>query len=147
MKLPPPTYARRGGEIIQAQLAAVGIEAEIIPMEWAQWLEQVFTNKDYDLTIVSHTEPMDIDIYARDDYYFDYDNPAFDALIETLAGTDDPGERAALYAEAQEMLAEDSVNVFLFQLAKHGVWKAGVEGLWHNSPIPANDLTAVHWAE
>jgi len=147
LKLPPPTYARRGGEIIQAQLAAVGIEAEIIPMEWAQWLEQVFTNKDYDLTIVSHTEPMDIDIYARDDYYFGYDNPAFDALIETLAATDDPAERAALFAQAQEILAEDSVNVFLFQLAKHGVWKAGVEGLWHNSPIPANDLTAVHWAQ
>ncbi len=147
LKLPPPTYARRGGEIIQAQLAVVGIEAEIIPMEWAQWLEQVFTNKDYDLTIVSHTEPMDIDIYARDDYYFGYDNPAFDALIETLAATDDPDERASLYAQAQEMLAEDSVNVFLFQLAKHGVWKAGVDGLWHNSPIPANDLTAVHWVE
>lgn len=146
LKLPPPTYARRGGEIIQAQLAVVGIEAEIIPMEWAQWLEQVFTNKDYDLTIVSHTEPMDIDIYARDDYYFGYDNPEFDALIDTLAATDDPDERASLYAQAQEMLAEDSVNVFLFQLAKHGVWKAGVEGLWHNSPIPANDLTAVHWA-
>jgi peptide/nickel transport system substrate-binding protein len=145
LKLPPPSYARRGGEIIQAQLAAVGIEAAIIPMEWAQWLEQVFRGKDFDLTIVSHTEPMDIDIYARDDYYFGYDNPAFDAVIAALAATDDPAERTALFGEAQTILAEDSVNVFLFQLAKHGVWKAGVEGLWHNSPIPANDLTAVHW--
>jgi peptide/nickel transport system substrate-binding protein len=145
LKLPPPSYARRGGEIIQAQLAAVGIEAAIIPMEWAQWLEQVFRGKDFDLTIVSHTEPMDIDIYARDDYYFGYDNPAFDAVIAALAATDDPAERTALFGEAQTILAEDSVNVFLFQLAKHGVWKAGVAGLWHNSPIPANDLTAVHW--
>jgi peptide/nickel transport system substrate-binding protein len=147
LKLPPPTYARRGGEIIQAQLAAVGIEVSIIPMEWAQWLEQVFTGKDYDLSIVSHTEPMDIGIYARDNYYFQYDNPAFDSVIEALAATDDAAERTALYGEAQEMLAEDSVNVFLFQLAKHGVWKAGIEGLWHNSPIPANDLTAVRWTE
>jgi peptide/nickel transport system substrate-binding protein len=147
LKLPPPSYARRGGEIIQAQLAAVGIEASIIPMEWAQWLEQVFTGKDYDLTIVSHTEPMDIDIYARDDYYFQYDNPAFDAIIDALAATDNAAERDVLYGEAQELLAEDSVNVFLFQLAKHGVWKAGIEGLWHNSPIPANDLTAVRWTE
>jgi peptide/nickel transport system substrate-binding protein len=145
LKLPPPSYARRGGEIIQAQLAAVGIEAAIIPMEWAEWLEQVFRGKDFDLTIVSHTEPMDIDIYARDDYYFGYDNPAFDAVIAALAATDDPAERTALFGEAQTILAEDSVNVFLFQLAKHGVWKAGVAGLWHNSPIPANDLTAVHW--
>jgi peptide/nickel transport system substrate-binding protein len=146
LKLPPPSYARRGGEIIQAQLAVVGIEASIIPMEWAQWLEQVFQGKDFDLTIVSHTEPVDIDIYARDDYYFGYDNPDFDAVIEALGTTDDPDARTALFGEAQAILAEDSVNVFLFQLAKHGVWKAGLEGLWHNSPIPANDLTAVRWA-
>ncbi len=147
LKLPPPSYARRGGEIVQAQLAAVGVEVEIIPMEWAQWLEQVFQGKDYDLTIVSHTEPMDIDIYARDDYYFQYAEPAFDAVIETLAATEDPAARAALFGEAQAVLAEDSVNVFLFQLAKPGVWKAGIEGLWENSPIPANDLTNVRWVD
>jgi len=62
----------------------VGIETEIQNVEWAQWLEQVFKNKDYDLTIVSHTEPMDIGIYARDDYYFGYARPEFVALMERL---------------------------------------------------------------
>src|SRR5690606_32307252 len=66
IKLPPPPYARTGGEIIASQLREVGINLEIIPMEWAQWLEQVFTNKDFDLTIISHTEPNDIEIYGRD---------------------------------------------------------------------------------
>ncbi|HID68010.1 MAG TPA: ABC transporter substrate-binding protein, partial [Roseibacterium sp.] len=42
LHLPPPSYARRGGEIIAAQLAEVGIKAEIINVEWAQWLETVF---------------------------------------------------------------------------------------------------------
>ena len=65
--LPPPSYARRGGEIVASQLRAVGIEPEIVNVEWAQWLEQVFKNHDFDLTIVSHTEPMDIGIYARAD--------------------------------------------------------------------------------
>ncbi len=147
LKLPPPSYARRGGEIVQAQLQAVGIDARIIPMEWAQWLEQVFTGKDFDLTIVSHTEPMDIGIYARPDYYFQYRSEAFNAVMTKLAGESNAAERKALLGEAQEILTLDSVNVFLFQLAKHGVWKAGIEGLWHNSPIPANDLTEVHWVE
>ena len=70
LKLPPPSYARRGGEIIAAQLREVGIETEIANLEWAQWLEQVFRGKDFDLTIVSHTEPMDIGIYTNPDYYF-----------------------------------------------------------------------------
>ena len=147
LKLPPPSYARRGGEIIAAQLAEIGITAEIIPVEWAQWLEQVFKGKDYDLTIVSHTEPMDIEIYSRGDYYFDYRNPEFKALIDELAETADEGGRNKLLANAQTMLAEDSVNAFLFQLAKHGVWDAKLTGLWENSPVQANDLTGVTWTE
>ncbi len=148
LKLPPPSYARRGGEIIAAQLAEVGINAEIIPVEWAQWLEQVFKGKDYDLTIVSHTEPMDIEIYSRGaNYYFDYQNAGFKALIDQLTETADEAGRYKLLADAQAMLAEDSVNAFLFQLAKHGVWDAGLTGLWENSPVQANDLTDVSWTE
>ena len=147
LKLPPPSYARRGGEIIAAQLAEVGIEAELIPVEWAQWLEQVFKGRDYDLTIVSHTEPMDIGIYARDDYYFDYKSADFAAIMAKLDGAADPDLRNSLLGEAQTRLAEDSVNGFLFQLAKHGVWSAKLDGLWENSPVQANDLTEVRWAE
>lgn len=147
LKLPPPAYARQGGEIIAAQLRQIGINLEIIPVEWAQWLEQVYTNKDYDLTIVSHTEPNDIDIYARDDYYFQYDNPDFDAVIEELVVTNEPEKRKELYGKAQRIIAEDAVNGFLFQLPKIGVWDAKIEGLWHNSPVQANDMTAVRWTE
>ena len=147
IKLPPPTYARRGGEIVAAQLAEVGIELEIVPMEWAQWLSEVFKNTGYDLTIVSHTEPLDIGIYARDNYYFNYDNSSFDQLMDRITRTTDTEKRYELYAEAQRMLAEDAVNGFLFQLPKLGVWKAGVEGLWHDSPVQANDLTDVRWSQ
>ncbi|MCB9945036.1 MAG: ABC transporter substrate-binding protein [Geminicoccaceae bacterium] len=145
IKLPPPPYARRGGEIIQAQFAQVGISAELIPMEWAQWLEQVYGGKDYDLTIVSHTEPMDIGNYARDDYYWGYRNPDFNKLMDELAATTSPAGQNRILGDAQRMLAEDCVNVFLFELAKRGVWDARLEGLWANSPIQANDLTKVHW--
>ena len=145
LKLPPPSYARRGGEIVAAQLATIGVKTEIAQVEWAQWLEQVFKAKDYDLTIVSHTEPMDIGIYARDEYYFNYDSPAFKALMTKLDATVAEQDRYALLAEAQQMLAEDAVNAFLFQLAKHGVWNKDVVGLWENSPVQANDLTEVYW--
>lgn len=145
LKLPPPSYARRGGEIVAAQLAAVGIKVAIEPMEWAQWLEQVFRGHDFDLTIVSHTEPLDIDIYARDDYYFGYRNPEFQVLVQNLNATVDPDKRNALFRQAQRIIAEDAVNGFLFQLAKHGVWRADLVGLWENSPVQANDVTGVHW--
>ncbi|MDS1135486.1 ABC transporter substrate-binding protein [Nitratireductor indicus] len=147
LKLPPPPYARQGGEVVASQLRQIGIDLQIIPVEWAQWLEQVFKNKDYDLSIVSHTEPNDINIYARDDYYFNYSNPAFKEVINTLDVTSDPARRADLYKTAQKIIAEDAVNGFLFQLPKIGVWDAKLQGLWENSPIQANDLTEVKWTD
>jgi peptide/nickel transport system substrate-binding protein len=147
LALPPPSYARRGGEIIAAQLREVGITTEISNVEWAQWIEQVFTGKDFDLTIVSHTEPADIGIYARPDYYFQYDNPAFQELNSTLEVTSDPAMRSDLMGKMQTMISEDYVNGYLFQLAKTGVANANIEGLWENSPTQANDLTAVRWTQ
>lgn len=146
MHLPPPTYARRGGEIIAAQLRGVGIDVEITNVEWAQWLEQVFRGKDFDLTIVSHVEPADIGIYARPDYYFQYGKPEFVAIMDELAVTVDPAKRSELNKAAQTMIAEDYVNGYLFQLARAGVAKAGVRGLWENSPAPVYDLGAISWA-
>jgi peptide/nickel transport system substrate-binding protein len=147
LKLPPPDYARLGGEIVASELREVGIDLEIIPVEWAQWLDQVFTKKDYDLTIVSHTEPNDIDIYSRKDYYFNYDNPAFDKVIAELNLTSDEAKRDELLKQAQKILADDAVAGFLFELPKVGVWDAKLQGLWENAPIQANDLTKVKWTD
>lgn len=147
LALPPPAYARRGGEIIAAELRAVGIQTRITNMEWAQWLEQVFKNADYDLTVISHVEPMDIGIYARKPYYFNYDNPDFDAIMARLDAATDPAERSALLKQAQQILARDHANAFLFQLPKTGVAKAQIEGLWENAPMPANILSDLHWRD
>ena len=146
LKLPPPSYARRGGEIIASQLRKVGIEAEISNLEWSQWLEEVFKAKDFGLSIVSHTEPMDIGIYANPEYYFQYDNANFQDLIVELNATADPAGRSALLAKAQTIISEDYVNGFLFELAVATVAKSGVKGLWVNQPTAAVDLTVVSWA-
>jgi peptide/nickel transport system substrate-binding protein len=145
MTLPPPSYARRGGEIIAAQLREVGINAEIQNQEWAQWLEVTFGGHDYGLTIVSHTEPMDIGIYANPGYYFQYDNPEFQQLMATLNQTTEPAARSDLLKQAQTIIAEDYVNGYLFELAIPTIARAGIEGLWLNQPTAAIDMTAVSW--
>ncbi|MCI5097028.1 MAG: ABC transporter substrate-binding protein [Rhodobacteraceae bacterium] len=147
LHLPPPSYARRGGEIIAAQLAQVGIKAEITNVEWAQWLETVFRGKNFGLTIVSHTEPMDIGIYARPEYYFQYDNKAFQDLMTELNSTTDPAKRTEMLQTAQRIIADDHVNGYLFQLAALSVAKADLQGLWANAPTQATDLTAVSWSK
>ena len=147
LKLPPPSYARRGGEIIAAQLREVGIETEISNLEWAQWLEQVFRGKDFGLSIVSHTEPMDIGIYANPEYYFQYDNPDFQKLMDDLNVTTGGASRAELLKKAQEIISQDYVNGYLFQLAALGVVNAKIVGMWKDAPTQATDLTAVYWQD
>jgi peptide/nickel transport system substrate-binding protein len=147
LKLPPVAYARTSGQIIASQFAEVGIKLELINVEWAQWLEDVYTNKDFDLTIVSHVEPFDIGNYANPDYYFGYDNPEFQALIEKLDGTTDEAARKELAIEAQTILAKDAVNGYLFELAQTGVWNAKLEGMWQNSPIEGLVLRDIRWVE
>ncbi len=143
LKLPPPSYARRSGELVASQLAAAGIQASIENLEWAQWLDQVFNNRNYALTIVAHTEPLDLDIYARDGYYFQYESEEYNRIAGLLARSSDSQERQVLYQQAQQKLSDDAVNVFLFQLPKAGVWAKGISGAWENAPLQANDFTAV----
>ena len=147
IKLPPPGYARRGGEVIAAMLEQVGLKAKLVPVEWAQWLDQVFKQSDFSATIISHVEPRDLDIYARDKYYFNYHNAEYNALYKKYTETTDPQARLDLVGQLQRKLSADEPNIFLFALAKVGVWNAKIKGLWVNNPIFANDLTAVYWAE
>ena len=145
LKLPPPAYARKGGEIIAAQLREVGIKTQITNLEWSQWLKEVFKAKDYGLTIVSHTEPFDIGIYSRPDYYFQYDSKDFQDIMTALNKETNPSTRTDLLHKAQTMISDDYVNGYLFQRANLTVAKADVEGVWENAPTQAMDLTSVHW--
>jgi peptide/nickel transport system substrate-binding protein len=148
IKTPQMAYAPRSAEVMQALLAEIGVTMTIEPTEFpAKWVQDVFKNGDYDMTIVAHAEPMDIDIYARDPYYFHYRNEAFNAILDKVEQTAVPEEQAALYGEAQKILADDVPALFLFVMPKLGVWNAKVKGLWENEPIPSNVLTDVYWEE
>jgi peptide/nickel transport system substrate-binding protein len=141
--LPPPGYARQGGQIIAAELGDVGINAKIQEVEWAQWLSGVYQDKNYDLTIISHVEPLDIGIYANPTYYYQYDSPAFRDLYAKVTTASDMASYKAALTDAGKKLAEDSVNAFLFQLPNVTVASANVQGLWKNAPIFVNDLSAM----
>jgi peptide/nickel transport system substrate-binding protein len=145
LKLPPPSYARRGGEIVAAQLAQIGIRVRIENLEWAQWLEQVFTRHDFDMSIVGHAEPMDYDIYARDDYYFGYSNPEFKSLIAALDDTLDAVRRRELLQQIQRKLADDAVNGFLFQYPRLDVWNVRLQGLGFDNVLGVIDLSRAHY--
>ncbi|HPM69110.1 MAG TPA: ABC transporter substrate-binding protein [Piscinibacter sp.] len=144
LTLPPPQYARKGGEIVAAQLAKVGIVAKIENVEWAQWLSGAFKG-NYDLTIISHVEPLDFDRYADPAYYWGYESKAYKELLAKYNTSTDAKTRLKLIGDIQKLLATDAVNAYLFQLPQFAVARKPLKGLWSSSPIFANDLAALSW--
>ncbi|MEH2547685.1 peptide/nickel transport system substrate-binding protein [Bradyrhizobium sp. AZCC 2262] len=148
LKLPPPPYARQGGEILAAQLAKVGIIAKIENVEWAQWLSQVFAGNgphNFDLTIVSHVEPFDLVKITESDYYLGYNNEAFNALYQQIRATPGEAERAKLLGDAQRMLATDAVAGFLFQPQWITIASKKLKGVWKEVPQFENDFSTWSW--
>ena len=146
LKLPPPPYARQGGEVIAAQLAKIGIIAKIENVEWAQWLSGTYTNKNYDLTIVSHVEPFDLGNYAKQGYYWGYESPEFNALFQKIQNAPRAADRAKLLGDAQRMLANEAVNAFLYQPQWISLANKNLKGLWKDMPVFVNDVSALSWS-
>lgn len=145
LKLPPVPYARQGGELVAAQLAQVGLRVKLENIEWAQWLSGVYAGKAYDLTLISHVEPHDFGNFARAGYYWGYQSAQFNALYERMQASADPAQRRKLFAEAQRLVAQDAVAAFLYQPQWITVARAGLQGLWSDTPLFANDLSALSW--
>jgi peptide/nickel transport system substrate-binding protein len=148
LKLPPPAYARQGGEIIAAQLAKVGITAKIENVEWAQWLSQVFAGNgphNFDLTIVSHVEPFDLVKLTENDYYLGYNSAAFNDLYKQIMATPAEADRAKLLGDAQRMLATDAVAGFLFQPEWITIANKKLKGVWKEVPQFENDFSGWSW--
>jgi len=144
--LPPPPYARQGGEVIASQLAKIGIIAKLQNVEWAQWLSGVYNNKNYDMTIISHVEPFDLGNFAKSGYYWGYESSKFNELFDKINNAPRMSDRVKYLGDAQKMLAQDAVHAFLYQPQWLTVASKGLTGLWKDMPIFVNDLSALRWS-
>jgi peptide/nickel transport system substrate-binding protein len=137
------SYSRRAGEVIADMLGQVGIKLKIEVVEWPYWLDRIFKQKDYDLTMIGHVEAWDIGIYANPDYYFQYDSQEFrDAYAKALKAANE-AEKAKWFGRCQEIIADDAVNGYLFSAPSLPAMKAEVMNWWENYPTIALDCTEV----
>ncbi len=134
MVLPPPSYASRGGEIIASQLGEVGITANITNVEWGVWLEDVFANYDFDMSIVAHVEPLDLAQYGNAEYYWGNDSPSVAPLLEQADSEPDEDTRNALYTQVLEEITAQAADAWIFNLPQLSVSKTGLTGYEVNLP-------------
>lgn len=107
-------YDSRLSQYVAAQLKEIGITVEIKQMEFATWLDKVYSKKDYQLTMVLHVEPWSIVNYANPHYYWNYDSPA---VQETFAAAISAQTADEGYAGLQKMtvlMAEEVASDWLY---------------------------------
>ena len=94
-------------QILVSDLNAVGITLKVNAVEFPTWLNDVYINKDYELSFVLHTEARDFENWANPDYYFTYDNPKVQELYESSRSATSDEEAAADLKEAARIVSED----------------------------------------
>ena len=134
--MPTSTYQDtvRQAQVLQAQLAAVGITTTINAPEWAEWLE-LEGNFRYDGYICSWNGLTDVEHYFylqhRTDEVFNftgYSNPEFDALVDQGRQVSDFDERYAIYEQANQILVDAVPYVYFYNPAFVRAMNPNVQG-------------------
>lgn len=107
-------YPTTVSQILVSNLREVGITLKVDQVEFPTWLQDVYTNKDYQLSFVLHTEARDFENWANPAYYFNYDNAEVQRLYaESIAATD-ATTAAGLLEQAARIVAEDHAADWLY---------------------------------
>ncbi|MGD9675712.1 MAG: ABC transporter substrate-binding protein [Candidatus Bipolaricaulia bacterium] len=123
--LPAPyQYHVRTGELIAAQLEEVGIRCKLEIVEWGVWLDRVYSEWDYDMTVIAGDLGLDpaagfvkpftkVDAEGNSEYYWQYANPFVRELLAAGVATGNIEERKVIYAAVQTLVASDAVLAWI----------------------------------
>lgn len=113
----------KSAEIIQRRFQQVGVKVKIRVIEWASLLKEFIHPGNFDATLMGWTVPIDPDGYnvwhssktgPGQLNFIGYENSRVDELLEQGRRTIDQAQRKKIYAEFQQILAEDQPYTFLF---------------------------------
>lgn len=129
----PSFYGTTASSVLVSNFNDIGVTLTVNAVDFATWLQDVYTNKDYELSFVLHVEPRDFGNFANPDYYFGYDSPEVQALYEESLTTVDAEESAALLSEAARIVSEDHAADWLYNGVTITAVGAGVTGFPQDS--------------
>lgn len=124
----------RMAQVIQADLAAVGIRATIRALEWAEWLQEQ-GDGNYDTYVCSWNGLVDPDdfFYAqhRTGQVFNftgYSNPTVDELLDAGRRTADTEARREIYAEVNRIIVDEAPYIYIFNPMNIQAYRPNVRG-------------------
>ncbi|ALX66729.1 ABC transporter substrate-binding protein [Microbacterium sp. XT11] len=110
----PSFYGTTVPKVLISDFAEIGVTLDVDSVEFPAWLEDVYTNHDYDLSFVLHVEPRDFGNFANPDYYFGYDNKEVQDLYAQALAEVDADKSADLLAQAARIVSEEHAADWLY---------------------------------
>lgn len=143
----PNFYGMTIPNLLVSQLKDVGITLNVDVVEFATWLEEVYTNKNYDLSYIDHAEAGDFGNYANPKYYFNYNNAEVQKLYaQALTSLTAEGVDEKL-ARASEIVANDAVAKWLYNYTPTTATHKNVSGFPTSNTNSRINLEGVKVAE
>jgi peptide/nickel transport system substrate-binding protein len=129
------------GQVMQQQLAEVGITMEIEQVEWGDLLDMWITRFDFDTLLITSFTGRDPDanfgrrfLSTSTRNAVGYDNPTVDDLIERSRTTIDPEARFEIFRELQQIITTESAKVFVVEYPFYEVYRNEVQN-WVTHPM------------
>jgi peptide/nickel transport system substrate-binding protein len=143
LRIPNLSYAVSAAQVVASDLADIGVKVSIEPLDFpAVWLKQVFTDHDFDLSIVQHVEARDITTFGNPKYYWGYQSPQVQQLLAKAdAGTQE--EQTDDMKQVARTITADAAADWLFLFPNVVVAKKKVTGLARNQVSESFDLTGL----
>lgn len=130
-------FLRTPAEVIQADLAQVGIRVNIRAEDWSIYLPTVLEG-NFTATILGESGQSDPDDYLYNIFHTDaggnfpkFSDTELDRLLEQGRRVSGEAERKAIYDQVQARLLELAPQVFLFHSAQYEAHSASVVGFEH----------------
>ena len=143
LRIPNLSYAISAAQVVQSDLADIGVRVTIEPLDFpAVWLKQVFTDHDFDLSIVSHVEARDITTFGSPKYYWGYNSPRVRQLL-AAADSGTPEDQITDMRQVASTITADAAADWLFLAPNIVVAKKRVTGLAPNQVSESFDLTGL----
>lgn len=139
----PSFYGTTVAQVLISDFDKIGVTLDVERVEFATWLEDVYTNKDFDLSFVLHVEPRDFANFANPDYYFGYDNAEVQSLYQEALTELDADASAELLAEAARIVSEDHAADWLYNGTTLTALTPGISGFPEESINSRIDLAGV----
>lgn len=143
----PNFYGTTIPNLLVSQLKDIGVTLNVNSVEFATWIEEVYTNKNYQLSFIDHAEAGDFGNYANPEYYFNYNNPEVQELYGDALAALSADEIDEYLGEASEIVAKDAVAKWLYNYTPTTVVNQRVKGFPLSNTNSRINLAGVTVAE